>query len=359
MVGAEPMNGHRAALSGAQRRDRAGWVRMSGFFGAVVLVHLLGWGLFWLYSRRYPTLGGLGALAYTFGLRHAFDADHIAAIDNTTRKLLQEGRRPLGIGFFFSLGHATIVLSLTAALALATGVVESTLPAVRGAGAYVGTSVSGAFMWIIGILNLIVFIDVWRIFLDMRTGAHDEQRLERRLLDRGLLSRLFLGRLASRIGSSWHMYPLGLLFGLGFDTATEVGLLAIAGGVATHHVPFLAVMSLPLLFTAGMSLVDTVDGAVMSHAYGWASSNPVRRIFYNLTVTGLSVVVALVIGTIELLHVTTRGLGLHGGFWSFAANLDLSRVGYAITALFVVAWAVAALAWTRGRPDQRLMRAAD
>jgi len=189
----------------------------------------------------------------------------------------------------------------------------------------------------------------------MRAGTYDEQRLERRLLDRGLLSRLFLGRLASRISSSWHMYPLGLLFGLGFDTATEVGLLALAGGVASHRVPLIGVMSLPLLFTAGMSLGDTAGGVLMSRAYGWAFSNPLRRTFYNLTVTGLSVVVALLIGTVELLQVTTRALELHGGFWSFAANLDLGRVGYAITGLFVLAWAVAAIAWKCARLDERRM----
>jgi high-affinity nickel-transport protein len=353
------MSAHDARLGSSRQSGSPRWVRASGFAGAVLVLHALGWVLFWLYSRRYPTLGGLGALAYTLGLRHAFDADHIAAIDNTTRKLLQDGKRPLGVGFFFSLGHATIVLSLTAALALATATVDSKLPALRGVGGFVGASVSGTFLWIIGILNLVVLIDVCRIFLDMRTGAYDEHRLERRLLDRGLLSRLFLGRLASRIRSSWHMYPLGLLFGLGFDTATEVGLLALAGGVASHHVPLAAVMSLPLLFTAGMSLGDTAGGALMSRAYGWAFSNPLRRTFYNLTVTGLSVVVALLIGTVELLQVTTRAFELHGGFWGFAANLDLGRVGYAITGLFVVAWAAAAIAWKRARLDGRRMGAVD
>ena len=345
----------RDAIGSSRRPGSPSWARASGFAGAVLLIHGLGWGLFWFYSPRYPMLGGLGALAYTLGLRHAFDADHIAAIDNTTRKLLQDGKRPLGLGFFFSLGHATIVLSLTAALAFATGMVGSKLPALRGVGGFVGASISGTFLWIIGILNLIVLVDVYRIFLDMRAGACDEQRLERRLLDRGLLSRLFLGRLASRISSSWHMYPLGLLFGLGFDTATEVGLLALAGGVTSHRVPLDAVMSLPLLFTAGMSLGDTAGGALMSRAYGWAFSNPLRRTFYNLAVTALSVGVALLIGTVELLQVMTKALELHGGFWSFAANLDLGRVGYAISGLFVLAWAVAAIAWKRAHVDEHRM----
>ena len=336
-----------------RRPGRLSWRRGAAFAAGVALLHLLGCALLFAYSRSCPGLSGLGALAYTFGLRHAFDADHIAAIDNTTRKLVQDGRRPLGVGFFFSLGHATVVVGLTAALAVATEVVGARLSLLRGVGSVVGASISGTFLWVIGLANLIVLIDVCRMLRQMRTGVYDGQRLERRLLDRGLISRVFLGRFAARIRSSWHMYPLGLLFGLGFDTATEVGVLALTGGVASRHVPFLAVMSLPLLFAAAMSLVDTADGAVMTRAYDWALSNPVRRAFYNLTITGLSVLVALLIGTVELLQVTTRALALHGGFWSFAASLDLGRVGYAVTGLFVLTWAVAAVLWKTRRFGER------
>jgi high-affinity nickel-transport protein len=332
---------------------RAEWLRLSGFGTAILALHLAGWGLFAYYSHRNPALAGLGVLAYTFGLRHAFDADHIAAIDNTTRKLLQDGKRPLGVGFFFSLGHSTIVFSLATGLAVAATTVDSKIPTFQSYGSYVGASVSGTFLWIIGILNLLVLLDIGRIFRQMRTGTYDKEWLEERLLDRGFMNRFFIGRLARRISSSWHMYPLGVLFGLGFDTASEVGLLALAAGVATHQVPFLAVISLPILFAAGMSLLDTADGAFMSHAYGWAFSNPVRKIYYNITVTSLSVAVALLIGTIELLQVLSARLSLDSGFWTWLQDLDFGKLGYFVVGLFVLTWAVSAGVWKLRRIEER------
>ncbi len=332
---------------------RREWLRLSGFAAGVAFLHVAGWGLFLYYSRHNPALAGLGTLAYTFGLRHAFDADHIAAIDNTTRKFLQEGKRSLGVGFFFSLGHSTIVFSLAAGLAVAASTVNSKIPTFQDYGGYIGASVSGTFLWIIGILNLIVLADIVRIFRDMRRGSYDRERLEQRLLDRGFMNRFFVGRLARRIRASWQMYPLGVLFGLGFDTATEVGLLALAAGVATHHVPFLAVISLPLLFAAGMSLMDTLDGAFMSQAYGWAFSNPIRKVYYNITVTSLSVAVALLIGTVELLQVAASKLDLNDGFWGWLNNLDFGKIGYGIVALFVVTWAVSVALWKTRRIEER------
>jgi high-affinity nickel-transport protein len=318
------------------------WQRLTGFCCAIALLHVLGWALFFYYSPRNPALAGLGALAYTFGLRHAFDADHIAAIDNTTRKLLSERQRPLGVGFFFSLGHSSIVFVFATGLALGTQAVDARIPAFQHYGSFIGASVSGTFLWLIGILNLVVLVDIIRLFFDLRHGSYDHQRLEQRLLDRGFMNRLFLGRLAQRITKSWQMYPLGALFGLGFDTASEIALLALAAGVATHHVPFLAVVSLPLLFAAGMSLMDTIDGAFMSQAYGWAFSNPVRKIFYNISVTSLSVTVALVIGTVELLQVA-----------GWLGELDLGLVGYAIVALFVLTWALSYGVWKVRRIEER------
>jgi high-affinity nickel-transport protein len=328
---------------------RAEWLRLTGFGGAVLVLHVLGWGLFVYYARSNPALAGLGTLAYTFGLRHAFDADHIAAIDNTTRKFLQEGKRSLGTGFFFSLGHSTIVFSLATGLALGASTVKSSIPSFQDWGTYVGAGVSGTFLWIIGILNLLVLLDIVRIFREMRAGSYDAQRLEQRLQERGLMNRFFIGRLARRIRSSWQMYPLGMLFGLGFDTASEVGLLAVSAGVATKHVPFLAVLSLPVLFAAGMSLMDTADGAFMSHAYGWAFSNPVRKVYYNLTVTSLSVAVALVIGTIELLQV----LSAKFAFWGGLAALDFGKLGYGIVGLFALTWAGSVLIWKTRRIEER------
>ena len=332
---------------------RPEWLRLSAFGGGVLLLHLLGWGLFLYYARSNPALAGLGTLAYTFGLRHAFDADHIAAIDNTTRKFLGEDKRSLGVGFFFSLGHSTIVFALTAALAVGAKTVSSGLPAFQRYGGTIGTSVSGTFLLLIGILNLLVLADIVRVFREMKTGRYDQAGLEQRLLDQGLMSRAFLRRLGDRIDASWKMYPLGLLFGLGFDTATEIGLLAIAAGVATHHIPFLAIVSLPLIFAAGMSLMDTADGAFMSHAYGWAFSNPVRKVYYNITVTSLSVAVALVIGTVELMQVTAHQLSLDSGVWGVLADLDFGMLGYVVVGMFVATWALSVVLWKTRRIEER------
>jgi high-affinity nickel-transport protein len=316
--------------------------RLFALAGCVALLHAAGWGLYLWYSRHTPALAGLGALAYTFGLRHAFDADHIAAIDNTTRKLLHDGGRPLGVGFFFSLGHSTIVFALTTALALATGAVDAALPSLQHAGVTIGAFVSGGFLLLIGILNLFVLFDVVRAWRELQAGRPDDETLERHLLDRGLLSRLLLTRIGDRIDASWKMAPLGALFGLGFDTATEIGLLALAAGVATDRVPFLAILALPILFAAGMSLLDTADGVFMSTAYGWAFSNPMRKLHYNITVTSLSVAVALAVGTMELLQVTI-GLG----------TLDLGKVGYLVVAFFLATWAISLVFWKTRRVEER------
>src|SRR5437763_8578663 len=332
---------------------RAEWMRLSAFGGAVLLLHLLGWGLFLYYARDNPALAGLGSLAYTFGLRHAFDADHIAAIDNTTRKFLQNGNRSMGVGFFFSLGHSTIVFSLATGLAVAARTVSSAIPGFQHAGGYIGTSVSGTFLILIGVLNLVVLLDVLGVFRQMKRGVFNEQKLEEALQNQGLMSRFFLKRVGEKINASWKMYPLGVLFGLGFDTATEIGLLAIAAGVATHHVPFLAVVSLPIVFAAAMSLMDTADGAFMSHAYGRAFSNPIRKVYYNITVTSLSVAVALVIGMIELLQVTAAKFSLNGGFWSFLDNLDFGHIGYDVVGLFVATWLFSLTLWKTRRIEQR------
>jgi high-affinity nickel-transport protein len=341
-----------SALRFTRGLSRDEWLRLSGFGMAVAALHLLGWGLFLYYSGRYRPLVGLGLTAYLFGLRHAFDADHIAAIDNTTRKLLHEGQRPMGVGFFFSLGHSTVVFSLVAGLAVAARTVDSRIPAFQHYGGYVGAGVSGTFLWIIGILNLIVLVDILRIFGEMRGGHYDRHRLENRLLERGMMSRFF-GRFFRLIGASWQMYPLGLLFGLGFDTATEVGLLTLAAGVATHSVPFFAILSLPILFAAGMSLMDTLDGAFMTRAYGWAFSNPIRKVYYNIAVTTLSIVVALAIGTVELLQVLSARLALSGGFWDWLNALDFETLGYVIVGLFVLMWAMSVSIWKLSRIEDR------
>jgi nickel/cobalt transporter (NiCoT) family protein len=332
--------------------DRGGRRRLLGFGAAVVALHVAGWGLFLFYVGRYPALAGLGTLAYTFGLRHAFDIDHIAAIDNSTRKLLAEGKRPVGVGFFFSLGHASVVFVLTLGLAVASRAVGNGLPLLERVGGTVGTGVSGAFLCAIGVLNLLVLLDIVRVFRALPESRLDEEQLEHRLQQRGFMGRFF-GRLFRLVSASWHAYPVGFLFGLGFDTATEVGLLALAAGVASHSVPVLAVLSLPLLFTAGMSLLDTADGAFMSQAYGWAFASPVRKIYYNLTVTSVSVLAALAVGVVELLQVATARLGLSSGVWGWLAGLDFNRLGYVLLALFALAWLASAIVWRAARIEHR------
>jgi high-affinity nickel-transport protein len=299
---------------------------------------------------------GVGITAYTLGMRHAFDADHIGAIDNTTRKLMTDGQRPLSVGFFFSLGHSTIVFLLAAAFALGirglSGAVENDSSTLHKATGLIGPTVSGSFLFLIGMLNLIILVGIVKVFRRMRDGEFDEQRLEEQLNARGFMNR-FYGRATRAVKKPWQMYPLGLLFGLGFDTATEIALLATAGTAAAGGLPLYAILCLPILFAAGMSLLDTIDGAFMNFAYGWAFSKPVRKVFYNITITGLSVAVALIIGSIELLAVLADKLSLTGGIWDFVSNLDLNLVGYGIVGLFVATWIIALSVWHFGHIEEK------
>ncbi|HYS01373.1 MAG TPA: HoxN/HupN/NixA family nickel/cobalt transporter [Candidatus Eisenbacteria bacterium] len=332
-------------------------VRLSALFGAVGLLHVLGWGtMLLLVAPRYPIMLGLGGLAYTFGLRHAFDADHISAIDNTTRKLLQEGKKPLGVGFFFSLGHSTVVFLIALGLGFATQFVVTNVVSGSGSlkntGGLIGTAVSGVFLVLIGILNLIILLDIVRLYRRMRAGEYDERALEHELVAGGLLTRIF-GRLFKLIRHSWQMYPIGFLFGLGFDTASEVSLLAISAGAAAQHLPIYAVLSLPLIFAAGMSLMDTADGAFMARAYEWAFSNPIRKVFYNLTVTGLSVFVALFVGLVELAQIFIGILKLKGGVFDAVARLDFGFMGVIIVAAFVITWVGAYAIFKIRRVEER------
>ena len=331
----------------------AEWLRLAGLYGSIAGLHALGWSLYLYYAAEHPALVGLGLVAYMFGLRHAFDADHIAAIDDTVRYMLQKGRRPLGVGFFFSLGHSTIVFALAIAITLAAAAVKQDLPELKNIGGVIGASVSGTFLWLIGILNLLVLLDILGVWKKAKAGTHDHRHLEELLLRRGLLNRLFGGRLQKMLSHSWQMYPLGLLFGLGFDTASEVGLLAMTAGASAGNLPVPAVLCLPILFAAGMTLMDTTDGVLMSKAYNWAFVNPLRKIFYNLTTTAISIAVALVIGTIELLQVLIGMLDLEGPFFDFVGGLDFGVLGYLIVGLFLVAWALSVAWWKLGRIEER------
>jgi nickel/cobalt transporter (NiCoT) family protein len=331
--------------------------RLTGLFGSVALLHLVGWGMMLLLvAPRYPVMLGLGGLAYAFGLRHAFDADHISAIDNTTRKLLQEGKKPLGVGFFFSLGHSSVVLLIALALGIATQFVVRNVVSSNGqlksVGGLIGTGVSGVFLILIGILNLIILVDIVRLFRRMKAGEYDRNTLEHQLVAGGLLTRLF-GRLFKLITHSWQMYLVGFLFGLGFDTASEISFLAISAGAAAQHIPLYALISLPLIFAAGMSLMDTADGAFMAHAYSWAFSNPVRKVFYNLTVTALSVFVALFVGVVELTQLLVQQLGLRGGLWDLAGRLDFNFMGFVIVGAFLVTWVSAFLIYKGQHIEER------
>jgi high-affinity nickel-transport protein len=357
------------------RQDRRA---LLGMAGVVVGLHLIGFGvLFGLVIPAHYRLGGahpvfsvgVGVLAYTFGLRHAFDADHIAAVDNTTRKLLADNaekelagvpadsvRKPLSVGFWFSLGHSTVVFALAILLSFGVkalaGQVTNSNSGLHSTTGVIGASVSGVFLWVLGILNLIVLLGIVKVFREMRRGEFDEQQLEEHLNRRGFMNRL-LGGLTKSVRKAWHIYPIGVLFGLGFDTATEVGLLVLAGGAAAFNLPFYAILLLPILFAAGMSLMDTIDGVFMNAAYGWAFAKPVRKVFYNLTITAMSVAVALVIGTIELLGALADQAKITTGPIASVANIPLDYAGYGIAGLFLLSWAVALVVWRVGRIEER------
>jgi nickel/cobalt transporter (NiCoT) family protein len=335
-----------------------------GMAGFVLLLHLVGWlVLATVVAPQHYSMGdghmfgiGLGATAYLLGMRHAFDADHIAAIDNTTRKLMSEGKRPLSVGFWFSLGHSSVVFGLVALLAIGVkalaGQVANDSSALQQTTGLVGTLVSGVFLYAIGLINLVVLIGIARVFRQMRRGNYDEAALEAQLASRGFMNRV-LGGVTRGVTKPWHMYPVGLLFGLGFDTATEVGLLVLAGGAAAFSLPWYAIITLPILFAAGMSLLDSIDGCFMNFAYGWAFSKPVRNVYYNLTITGLSVAVALIIGTLELGSIVTEKSGITTGPLAALAGVDLNAVGYGIVALFAVTWVGALLVWKYGRIEEK------
>ncbi|MEV4561582.1 HoxN/HupN/NixA family nickel/cobalt transporter [Kitasatospora sp. NPDC049285] len=339
------------------------WRRLGGMAAFIAALHLVGWiTLLVVVAPEHHTVGtttfgaGIGVTAYTLGMRHAFDADHIAAIDNTTRKLMDQQRRPLSVGFWFSLGHSSIVFALAVLLALGVrtlaGPLQDDGSGLHRATALIGTAVSGSFLYLIAAVNVVVLVGVWKLFRRMRGGDVDDARLEEHLAKRGLMARL-LGRVTRSISKPWQMYPLGMLFGLGFDTATEIALLVLAGSGAASGLPWYAILCLPVLFAAGMCLLDTIDGSFMNFAYGWAFSQPVRKVYYNLTVTALSVAVALVIGTAELLGLLADRLDLHGPFWDWISGLDLNTVGFAVVGLFVLTWAVALAVWRLARIERR------
>lgn len=329
------------------------WRRLRSLYGVIGLLHVCGCALYLYYSERFPALVGLGLAAYLLGLRHGFDADHVSAVDDTTRYLLQQGKRPLGLGFFFSLGHSTVVFALSACLVLSAAAVRHHLPWLESFGGVIGGSISALFLLLIGALNLLVLLDLLQIWGRARVTTHEHAHLEELLARRGLINRLFGSRLRGLIAHSWQMYPLGLLFGLGFDTASEVAVLAMTAGAAAGNLPGAAALSLPILFTAGMCAVDTTDGVLMSRAYDWAFFNPLRKMLYNVAVTGLSATVALLIGGIELLQVLAGALHAHASLLVRVQRLDFSELGYGIVGLFALAWGVSLAIWKWGRSDGR------
>ena len=340
------------------------WRRVAGMAAVIVALHVVGFGLLiMVIAPEHLQVGGqtfgvgLGITAYTLGMRHAFDADHIAAIDNTTRKLMENRTRPLSVGFWFSLGHSTIVFTMCVLLSFGVRTLigqvkddDSTLHDVTGT---VGLTVSGVFLLVLGIINLVVLVGIVKVFRNMRTGRYDEEALETLLTGRGLLNRI-LQRATRAVRKPGHMYPVGVLFGFGFDTATEISLLVLASTSAAVALPWYAIMCLPILFTAGMCLFDTIDGSFMNFAYGWAFSKPIRKVYYNLTVTTLSVLVAMVIGGVQLLSLLQDKVGVRGGLWDVLASIGrFEYTGYVVVGVFVATWAVSWLIWHYGRVEER------
>ncbi|GAA2420246.1 Nickel transporter NicT [Mycolicibacterium llatzerense] len=347
----------RASLTGDE------WLRMAAMVTVIAALHLIGWVTLAAFvapqhfSLGDKTLGlGVGLTAYTLGLRHAFDADHISAIDNTTRKLMSDGQRPLSVGFYFSLGHSTVVFGLALLLSIGVktiiGPVEDDGSALHHYTGLIGTSVSGAFLFLIAIINSFVLVGILKVFREMRSGSYNETELEDQLNKRGFMNRIF-GGLMKSITRPWQMYPVGVLFGLGFDTATEVALLVLAGTSAAAGLPWYAILCLPILFAAGMSLLDTADGTFMNFAYGWAFLKPVRKVYYNITITGLSIAVALIIGGIELLGLLARQLSLTGSFWDWINGLDINLLGFIVVGLFIVTWIASLLIWRFAKIEEK------
>jgi high-affinity nickel-transport protein len=347
-----------SGLSSGQRRT------LVLMLTVVAGLHVLGFAmLLGLVAPNHYSLGasgtftvGIGITAYTLGMRHAFDADHISAIDNTTRKLMSEGKRPMSVGFWFSLGHSTIVFGLALLISLGVraldGPVKHGNSQLHNVTSWIGTSVSGCFLYIIAALNVVILIGIVKVFREMKSGKFDEAALERQLDSRGFMNRFF-GRLTKAVTRPQQMYPIGVLFGLGFDTATEVALLVVAGSAGAAGLPWYAILCLPILFAAGMSLLDSIDGSFMNFAYGWAFSRPVRKVFYNLTITGLSVAVAFVIGTVELGGLIAQHLNLSGSFWDWFERIDINLLGFIIVGMFVATWVTALAIWRFGRIEER------
>ena len=327
----------------------------------IVLLYLgiavaTGFGFFasYLIGERSLLLAGLGIVAYVFGLRHGVDADHIVAIDNTTRKLLQEDRRPLTVGTWFSLGHSTVVVAMIVALVVATQAVTDQIPALKSTGPIIGFAVAGTFLILLGLINVIIVLDIYRIFVRLKEsrGTSDPAVLEESLNKRGFLNRFFRS-LFRMIREPWQMYPIGVLFGLGFDTASEVALIALSVGVGlASPVPIWMILILPFMFACGMVVVDTTDGIAMRMAYGWAFVNPVRKIYYNLTVTVVSVLMAFGVGGIEILQSLAFQFNLGGPFWGALAKLDFGTLGLGIVGFFVAAWLVSVAYWKFKRYDE-------
>jgi high-affinity nickel-transport protein len=339
--------------------------RVFAMYGVIAGLHVAGLLVLFVFvlPSHYRGLGlGVAVLAYTLGMRHAFDADHISAIDNTTRKVLGERQgtgapRPFGFGFFFSLGHSTVVVAIGAGIVVAEKTVFSAVSnsgsGLERFGGFFGTLVSASFLFLIGLLNLVILAGIVRIFASMRRGDYDEAELERQLEARGFFYRFF-GRWMKAITAEWQLYPVGVLFGLGFDTATEVALLATTALLASQHIPWYAIGCLPVLFTAGMTLMDTTDGLFMNLAYGWAFFNPVRKVYYNLAITGLSVIICFFIGAIETLSLLPQEIkGLHHGFWGFVSRFNLNTAGFVIVAMFVLTWLAALLIWRFGHIEEK------
>jgi len=339
--------------------------RVIGMYASIILLHVVGFAVFILYvlPAHYKFFGvGLSVTAYTLGLRHAFDADHISAIDNTTRKSMnqrtEDEPRPFGYGYFFSLGHSTIVVAIGVGLIIAA---KTVLPAVTHStsslesfGGTFGTIVSASFLFLIGVLNLVILAGILKVFRSMRRGEYDEEELERQLENRGFFYRFF-GKWMKAINKDWQMYPVGVVFGMGFDTATEVALLTTTALLASQHIPWQAIICLPILFTAGMCLMDTTDGMFMNLAYGWAFFNPVRKVFYNLAITGLSVAICFFIGGIEVLSLIPQDFHVNSssGFWAFMANFDINKAGFIIVGMFIFTWAVSIAIWRWGHIEER------